>query len=148
MTNGADDKTIDILLVEDNQGDINLIAEAIKDCKVQNSLHVVNNGMQAMTYLHRKSDYAHASRPDIIFLDLNLPIIDGKQVLSQIKSDLDLKRIPTLILTSSNAKKDVDICYSLQANCYITKPMVWNEYKNLMNRIEDFWFRTVQLPCG
>lgn len=146
MDQGIKKKTIELLLVEDNPGDIDLIAEALKDCKIRNRLQIVNDGMKAMAYLRKQSDYAQAARPDIIFLDLNLPNKDGRQVLSEIKSDLTLKCIPTLILTTSNTKRDIDICYALHANCFITKPFEWNEYKNLVKSIEDFWFRAVQFP--
>lgn len=139
-------KTIDLLLVEDNEGDIELLAEAFKDCNFHNKLHIATDGIEAMTYLHRKSNYAPAPRPDIIFLDLNLPKKDGREVLAEIKSDPNLKCIPTLILTTSNTPSDINTCYSLHANCFITKPTEWEEYINLIKSIGNFWFRGAQLP--
>jgi len=137
---------IEILLVEDNAGDVRLTREALKDAKVLNTLHVVRDGEEAMDYLCRKGKYADAPRPDLILLDLNLPRKDGREVLAEIKADEDLKRIPVVILTTSKSEEDVLKMYNLHANCYVTKPLDLDQFIRVVQAIEDFWFTVVRLP--
>jgi chemotaxis family two-component system response regulator Rcp1 len=137
---------IEILLVEDNPGDVDLTREALEGSKIKNLLHVVGNGEEAMAFLRRKGKYTHAPRPDLVLLDLNLPRMDGREVLAQIKSDDNLKRIPVVVLTSSKAEEDVLKTYNLHANCFITKPMDLLQFVKVVHVIEDFWFTIVKLP--
>ena len=139
-------KTIEILLVEDSLGDIRLTQEVLKDSQTKNNLSVVTDGVQAMAFLRRKGKYNHAIRPDLILLDLNLPRKDGREVLSEIKDDDDLKRIPVVVLTTSNDKTDILSTYNLHANCYITKPADFDHFAEIIKTIEGFWFKTVNLP--
>jgi chemotaxis family two-component system response regulator Rcp1 len=137
---------IEILLVEDNPGDIRLTKEALKEAKVLNRLTVVRDGVEALKCLRRQGEYADASRPDLILLDLNLPKKDGREVLSEIKSDDTLKRIPVVILTTSQDEQDVLKSYGLHANCYITKPVELDQFITVVKAIEDFWLGIVVLP--
>ena len=137
---------IEILLVEDNLGDIRLTQEALKDSQLRNNLSVVQDGVQALTFLRREGNYTGAPRPDIILLDLNLPRKDGREVLAEIKEDARLKRIPVVVLTTSDDEKDILVSYDLHANCYITKPVDLNRFVDIIKTIEGFWFRVVQLP--
>jgi chemotaxis family two-component system response regulator Rcp1 len=146
MTSGKTGKQIELLLVEDNPGDVRLTQEALKDGKVLNRLHVVKDGVEALAFLRREGKYANAIRPDLILLDLNLPKKDGREVLEEIKSDLDLKRIPVVILTVSKAEEDIIRSYELHANCYITKPVDLDRFIEVVKAIEDFWFTIVKLP--
>ena len=146
MHNAADGKPIEILLVEDNPGDVRLAVEALRDGKVANRLHIVEDGVEAMSFLRREGRYADVPRPDLILLDLNLPRKDGREVLAEIKQDADLKRIPVVILTSSAAEQDVVQAYNLYANCYITKPMDLDQFLKVVRSIEDFWLIVVTLP--
>jgi chemotaxis family two-component system response regulator Rcp1 len=146
MTSGKTGKQIELLLVEDNPGDVRLTQEALKDGKVLNRLHVVMDGVEALAFLRREGKYANAVRPDLILLDLNLPKKDGREVLEEIKSDLDLKRIPVVILTVSKAEEDIIRSYELHANCYITKPVDLDRFIEVVKAIEDFWFTIVKLP--
>ena len=139
-------RSVDILLVEDNPADIRLTREALKENKMANNLSVVIDGIEAMNYLHKKGKYAKATKPDIIFLDLNLPKKDGREVLAELKQDKDLKRIPIVILTSSQAEEDILKTYNLHANCYITKPVDFDQFLKVVNSIEDFWLTIVKLP--
>ena len=139
-------KPIHILLVEDNPGDADLAREALEDSKLSNALHVVDDGEKAMAFLHREGVYVDAPRPDLILLDLNLPKKDGKEVLAEIKTDDNLKRIPVVILTTSQAEEDVLRTYNLHANCYITKPIDLNQFIHVVRSIEDFWLSIVILP--
>jgi CheY-like chemotaxis protein len=139
-------KPIDILLVEDNAGDTRLAIEALKESKLRNNLHVVTDGIEAIEFLYKKGKHAQASRPDLILLDLNLPKKDGREVLAEIKSDPDLKRIPVVILTISKAEEDVLKSYNLHANCFITKPLDLNQFVTVVKSIEDFWLTIVKLP--
>jgi CheY-like chemotaxis protein len=141
-------KPIEILLVEDNPGDIRLTKEALKEGKVLNQLTVVQDGVEALTCLRRQGKYAHARRPDLILLDLNLPKKDGRAVLAEIKNDDTLKRIPVVILTTSQDEQDVLKSYSLHANCYITKPVELEQFISVVKAIEDFWLGIVVLPSG
>ena len=141
-------KPIEILLVEDNPGDVRLTEEALADAKVRNILHVVGNGVEALQFLRREGPYADRPRPDLILLDLNLPIKNGMEVLSDIKADPDLRAIPVVILTTSQAEKDILKAYHLNANCYVTKPLDLDRFVEVVKSIEDFWFSIVQLPRG
>jgi chemotaxis family two-component system response regulator Rcp1 len=137
---------IQILLVEDNLGDIRLTREALRESKVLNTLNVVRNGEQAVEYLRQTANYTNAIRPDLILLDLNLPKKNGQEVLAEIKTDPNLKRIPVVILTTSKAEQDVVQSYNLHANCYIIKPVNFEEFANVIRSIEAFWFSIVKLP--
>jgi len=139
-------KPIEILLVEDNPGDVDLTREALESGKIKNLLHVAVNGEEAMAFLRHKGKYTHAPRPDLVLLDLNLPRMDGREVLNDIKSDDDLKRIPVVVLTSSKAEEDILKAYNLHANCYITKPIDLLQFLKVVHDIEDFWFTIVKLP--
>jgi two-component system, chemotaxis family, response regulator Rcp1 len=139
-------ESIIILLVEDNPGDVRLTREALKDSKLHNELHVAQDGYEALRFLRREGDYASAPRPDIILLDLNLPGMNGRQVLEEIKKDESLRRIPVVILTTSSDEQDILASYNLYANCYITKPINLNQFITIVKSIEDFWFSIVRLP--
>lgn len=139
-------KAVDILLVEDNPGDIRLTQEALRDSKIQNNLSVTRDGVEAVAFLRRQGQYANAPRPDIILLDLNLPRKDGREVLEEIKQDDDLKRIPVVVLTTSNDESDVLASYNLHANCFITKPVDLSRFIHIVKSIEGFWFQIVKLP--
>ncbi len=135
-----------ILMVEDNDGDVFLTKEALKEAKVANEVQVVHDGVEALGYLRREGKYAHAVRPDLILLDLNLPRKDGRDVLAEIKPDPELRRIPVVVLTSSKAEGDVAKAYDLQANCYIVKPVDFKNLLTIVKAIEEFWLTVVKLP--
>ena len=137
---------VEILLVEDNPGDARLAIEALKDAKVRNKLHWVKDGVQAMEFLRREGEYSHAPTPGVVLLDLNLPRKDGREVLVEIKSDEDLRRIPVVILTISADEEDILRSYDSHANCYITKPLDLDRFIQVMKVIEDFWLEIVKLP--
>jgi two-component system, chemotaxis family, response regulator Rcp1 len=138
---------IEVLLVEDNPGDVRLTREALRDGKVHNNLSVVPDGVEALAFLRRQGKYADAPRPDLILLDLNLPKKDGREVLQDIKADPALQRIPVVVLTSSEAERDIAQAYALHANCYITKPVDLDQFITVVRSIEDFWFTIVKLPA-
>jgi CheY-like chemotaxis protein len=137
---------IEILLVEDNPGDVRLTEEILKDGKMQNNMHVVKDGVEALAFLRRKGKYADMLRPDLILLDLNLPKKDGREVLAEIKGNGDLRGIPVVVLTTSKAEQDVLKAYNLHANCYITKPVDLDQFIAVVRSIEDFWLSIVKLP--
>ncbi|QGR00369.1 response regulator [Paenibacillus psychroresistens] len=137
---------VEILLVEDNPGDIRLIVEVLKDGKIKNNLSVVEDGEQALAYLLREGIYTDAIVPDIILLDLNLPKINGTEVLAEIKKHPLLKHIPVIILTTSEAEQDILRAYDLHANCYITKPVNLDQFLNVVRSIEEFWLTIVKIP--
>jgi chemotaxis family two-component system response regulator Rcp1 len=139
-------RPIEILLVEDNPGDVRLTKEALKDGKIANNLSVVKDGAEAMLYLRKEDGYANAISPDLILLDLNLPKKNGQEVLVAIKSDKNLKFIPVIILTSSKMEDDILETYENQANCYIVKPVDLKQFLEVVKSIEDFWFTVVKLP--
>lgn len=139
-------RPIEVLLVEDNPGDVRLTREALKEGKVRNNLHVASDGVEALRFLHRREEHAGAVRPDLILLDLNLPRKDGREVLEEIKGDPHLKYIPVVILTSSQAEQDILRAYDLHANCYVTKPVDLDQFITVVKSIEDFWFTIVKLP--
>jgi len=139
-------KPIEILLIEDSPGDVCLTREALKEGKVLNNLNVVKDGVEAIAFLRREGQYAHAVRPNLILLDLNLPRKNGTEVLAEIKEDPELKRIPVVILTVSQAEEDIIKTYNLHANCYIKKPVELNQFLEVVKAIEDFWLVIVKLP--
>jgi chemotaxis family two-component system response regulator Rcp1 len=142
-TNG---RPVEILLVEDNPGDVRLMVEALKDAKVNNNLHVASNGEAAMEFLRREGNHAEAPTPDLVMLDLNLPKKDGREVLAEIKEDPDLKHIPVVVITTSAAEEDILKSYKLHANCYITKPVNFEQFIKVVHSIEEFWLTVVKLP--
>ena len=141
-------KPIEILLVEDNRGDAELSMEALENSKISNTVSVVGDGEEAMAFLRRTGKYAGAPCPDLILLDLNLPKKDGREVLAEIKADEDLKCIPVVILTTSQAEEDILRSYNLHANCFITKPIDLHQFLRVIKGIEDFWLTIVRLPQG
>jgi len=146
MANQKQGKPVEILLVEDNPGDARLAQEAMKDSKINNVLHLVSDGVEAMDFLRKKGKYADAPRPDLVLLDLNLPKKDGREVLAEIKADESLRRIPVVILTISKAEEDILKSYNLHANCFITKPIDLDQFMKVVKAIEDFWLTIVKLP--
>ena len=139
-------KPVEILLVEDNKGDVGLIEEVFEEAKIRNNLHVAEDGEEAMLYLRGKGKFSGSLRPDIVILDLNLPNKDGREVLREIKEDNNLKNIPVIILTSSIAEKDILRAYELNANAYVTKPLDFNQFINVVGSIVNFWLEIIQLP--
>jgi len=139
-------KNIEILIVEDNPGDVRLIQEAFKDSKVPRRFHIVSDGEQALKFLYKQNAHTAAIRPDIIFLDLNLPKMNGLEVLETIKADNNLKSIPVVILTTSNAQEHISKSYLLNANCYVTKPVDFDHFLSVVKTIESFWFNVAKLP--
>lgn len=136
----------DILLVEDNPSDVYLTEVALQEAAIESRLHVTEDGETAMAFLRREARFAEAPRPEIVLLDLNLPGKDGRQVLAEIKSDEALRSIPVIVLTTSTAPSDVARCYDLHANCYITKPVDFDQFESVVRTIENFWLRFVTLP--
>ena len=141
-----DTQPISVLLVEDDPGDVLMTREAFEDYKVHNQLHVVNDGEQAMAFLRQEGEYADLPRPDLVLLDLNLPRMDGRQVLDAIKSDPELSSIPVVVLTTSEAEDDVLRSYSLHANAYVTKPVDFERFIDVVRQIDDFFVSVVRLP--
>lgn len=139
-------KFVELLLVEDNPGDVDLARDALETSKIRNTLHVVNDGEAALDFLRRRGRYVHVPRPDLILLDLNLPRKDGREVLAEIKADAGLKRIPVVVLTTSKDEEDVLKAYNLHANCYITKPIDLHQFLRVIRSIEEFWLTIVRLP--
>jgi CheY-like chemotaxis protein len=137
---------VEILLVEDNPGDVRLTREALKEGKIRNNLNVVGDGVEALRYLRREGPYAESTRPDLILLDLNLPRMDGREVLEAVKADPSLRLIPVVVLTSSAAEQDIVRAYDLHANCYVSKPVDLDQFIHVVKSIEDFWFSIVKLP--
>lgn len=139
-------KPIAILLVEDSPGDVRLTEEAFREAKVLNEMHVVADGVKAMQYLRREGEYAEALHPDLILLDLNLPRMDGREVLAEIKADPGLSHIPVVVLTTSQAERDVAVSYKLHASCYVTKPVDLDKFMSVIHSVESFWLSVVKLP--
>jgi CheY-like chemotaxis protein len=139
-------RSVDILIVEDNKGDARLIKEVFNDNRLSNSLYFVNDGVEAMDFLYARGKYKESTIPDLIILDLNLPRKDGREVLAEIKSDDNLKHIPVVIMTISQAEEDILRSYNLHANCYVTKPIDLNQFIKVVKSIENFWFSVVKLP--
>lgn len=146
MTEHRDGDPIDILLIEDNPGDVRLTEIAFEDGAINNNLHVVMDGEEALEFLFRRGKHEDAPYPDIVLLDLNLPKIDGHEVLQQIRNDDELRTLPVIILTSSESKDDVVESYELNSNAYITKPVTADDFINLVDTFEEFWFTIVRLP--
>jgi len=138
--------TADILLVEDNPGDVRLTEEAFREGQIKNTLHVVNDGVEALTFLRQRDEYADAPRPDIVLLDLNLPRKDGDEVLDEIRDDPDLEALPVVVLTSSEAQEDIVQSYELQANAFLTKPVDPEEFIEVVRTFQEFWLSVVRLP--
>ena len=139
-------RAVQMLLVEDNLGDIRLTKETLRDAKVMVNLRVVGDGVEAMAFLRQEGKYASAPYPDLVLLDLNLPKKDGREVLAEMKQDPDLRRIPVVILTISNGQEDILKSYNLHANAYVTKPLNLEQFAKIVKAIEDFWFTVVKLP--
>jgi chemotaxis family two-component system response regulator Rcp1 len=139
-------KPIEILLVEDNPGDVRLTIEALKEGKVRNNMSVARDGVEALDFLFRRGAFAQAPRPDIILLDLNLPKKDGREVLAEVKQDKVLRRIPVVVLTTSSADEDILKSYDLHVNCYVTKPVDMDRFIEVVKAIDSFWFTVVKLP--
>ena len=139
---------LEMLLVEDNPDDVDLTIEALEDTKVANRLHVVTDGVAALSFLRREGKYVQAPRPAVILLDLNLPKKDGREVLADIKADPILRRIPVIILTTSSADEDIQRAYDMHANCFITKPVDFEQFVQVVQAIENFWLTVVQLPSS
>ncbi|MFO7773567.1 MAG: response regulator [Dehalococcoidia bacterium] len=140
------ERPVEILVVDDNPGDLRLTAEALKEGKVQNRLHLARDGVEAIAFLRRKGNYIDAPRPDLILLDLNMPRMNGRELLAEIKDDSELKHIPVVILTGSREMDDIVKTYDLRANCYVTKPIDLEQYITMVKSITDFWLTTLQLP--
>jgi len=139
-------RPIEILLVEDNPGDVRLTREALRDGKLQNHLHVACDGVEALEFLRRQARFADAPRPDLILLDLNLPRMGGKELLAIIKTSETLRQIPVVVLTTSQTEQDIVASYDLHANCYVTKPVDLDQFLKIVQTIEGFWLRVVKLP--
>jgi CheY-like chemotaxis protein len=140
------DKPVEILLVEDNEGDIGLIEEVFEEAKIRNTLHIAEDGEEAILFLRGEGKFSGSPRPDIILLDLNLPKKDGREVLREIKEDNNLKNIPVVVLTTSRAEKDILRSYDLRANAYVTKPLDFDQLIKVVKSIENFWLEVVKLP--
>lgn len=139
-------RPVDILLVEDNPGDVRLTQEALKDAKVLNEIYLAKDGVEALEFLHRKGKFSDMPVPDLILLDLNLPRKDGREVLAEVKQDPILKHIPVVVLTTSKAEEDIVKSYNLHANAYITKPVDLNRFAQIIHVLNEFWFTIVKLP--
>ncbi len=139
-------RPLEVLIVEDNPGDVRLTEECLKDFGMNNNLHVVQDGEEAIDFLRKEDRFTLVPRPDLILLDLNLPKKDGREVLADIKRDSSLRRIPVVVLTTSSAEKDILKAYDLQANCYITKPVDLDTFSSVLRSIHDFWFGVAKLP--
>ncbi len=148
MSSHSRNNLVEILLVEDNPGDVRLTREAMKEGKMRNNLSVAEDGVEAMAFLRQEGKYADAPRPDVVLLDLNLPRKNGRAVLQEIKADPDLRRIPVVILTSSKAEEDILNSYDSQANCYVTKPGDLEQFMDVIRSVEGFWVQIVKLPKG
>ncbi len=148
MMTGTELKPVEILLVEDNPGDIRLAQEGLREAKILNNLHVVKDGDEAVAFLHREGPYKNAPRPNIILLDLNLPKKNGREVLQEIKQNPALRQIPVVILTSSKAEEDIAKSYDLHANCYVCKPLDLDRFLQIIKAFEAFWLTVVELPVG
>ncbi len=146
MTNICEAKPANVLLVEDNEDDVELTLEALEDSKIRMEIHVVSDGMSAMAFLRREGEYADKPRPDLILLDLNLPLMHGREVLKEIREDPNLTCIPVVILTTSEDEGDICKAYQLHANCYISKPVDFLQFTEIIKQIEGFWLQLVKLP--
>ena len=139
-------KAVDILLVEDNPGDVRLTQEALNDGRIENKLHVVFDGVEAIEFLSKTGKHKNAIVPDLILLDLNLPKMNGLEVLEKIKNDPELKLIPVIVLTTSQSENDIHASYAMHVNCFVSKPVEYDSFMSVIKSIEDFWFTIVKLP--
>jgi two-component system, chemotaxis family, response regulator Rcp1 len=146
LSTQAAPRPVQILIVEDNPADARLVREVMRDSKLLNEIHWVVDGVEAMAFLRHQGKYANAPRPSLTFLDLNMPRKDGREVLREMKSDPDLRRIPVVIMTSSQAEEDIAKAYDQHANCYVRKPIDFQQFHMVVKTIENFWFTTVELP--
>jgi len=146
MSEGGESRPVEILLAEDNPGDVKLTEKALQMGNVLNNLHVVTDGVEAMAYLRQEGEYESSPRPDLLLLDLNMPRMDGQEVLAEMKSDDDLRRIPVVVLTSSEAEEDIVESYDLHANAYLTKPVDFDGFVDIVSSIEEFWLGVVKRP--
>jgi two-component system, chemotaxis family, response regulator Rcp1 len=146
MTASPDPRPVQILIVEDNPADARLVREVMRDSKILNEIHWVGDGVEALQFLHREGKHAGAPRPNLIFLDLNMPRMDGREVLRRVKGDSDFRRIPVVVMTSSQAEEDIARAYDQHANCYVRKPIDFQQFQSVVKTIENFWFVTVELP--
>lgn len=146
MSNNENLEPAQVLLVEDNEDDVELTLEALKDSKVRMDVHVVFDGVAAMQFLRRQGEYAAKPRPDLVLLDLNLPLMDGREVLKEIREDADLTHLPVVVLTTSQNEEDICKAYKLHANCYISKPVDFTQFTEIIKKIEGFWLQLVKLP--
>lgn len=146
MSSASAGRPIEILLVEDNPGDVRLVRETFRDGKITNRLHVVEDGVEALAFLRRDAGYGAVPRPDLILLDLSLPRKGGQEVLAEIKADAELKRIPVCVITSSAAERDILDAYNNHVNCYLTKPVDLEQFMSVVRSVEDFWLSVVKLP--
>jgi len=142
------ERPVEILLVEDSSTDVMLAKEALRRAKLRNHLSVVKDGVEAMAFLRKEDKYAGSPTPDLVLLDLNMPRKDGREVLAELKADRVLKKIPVVVLTTSNADLDIQTAYSLHANCFISKPVDFHQFASVVEAIEKFWFTVVTLPTG
>lgn len=140
------DKPVEILLAEDNPGDVMLTRKALEQGKLANNLHVTTDGVDALEFLRQEGEYEDAPRPDLILLDLNMPRKDGQEVLEELRGDDELRRIPVVVLTSSESEEDIVRSYELNANAYLTKPVDFDGFVEIVNRLENFWFQVVKFP--
>lgn len=146
MQKSHSNATPDVLLVEDNLGDVGLVRETFRDLNLANPIHVIHDGVDALAFLRQQGRFSDQPRPGVIILDLNIPKKDGREVLAEIKEDPELKVIPVIVLTSSKAQEDIMKSYALHANCYVTKPVVLEDFMKLMSMVADFWLNVVRLP--
>ena len=146
MAMNGTDNPVEILLAEDNPGDVTLTRKALKEGKLANNLHVATDGVEALEFLRQEDEYADVPRPDLVLLDLNMPRKDGKAVLESMQADEGLRRIPVVVLTSSESEADIARSYELNANAYLTKPVDFDGFVEIVDRIESFWFQVVKLP--
>jgi CheY-like chemotaxis protein len=140
------DNPVEILLAEDNPGDVRLTEKALQQGKIANNIHVTTDGIEALAFLHQNGEYSDAPRPDLVLLDLNMPRKDGEAVLEEMQTDAELRRIPVVVLTSSESEADIARSYELNANAYLTKPVDFEGFVDIIDRLEDFWFQVVKLP--
>jgi len=140
------EKPVEVLLAEDNPGDVMLTKKALEQGKIANNLHVVTDGVEALQFLRQDGEYADEPRPDLVLLDLNMPRKDGQDVLEELQEEPDLRRIPVVVLTSSESEEDIAKSYELNANAYLTKPVDFDGFIEIVNRMENFWFKVVKLP--
>ena len=148
MSNVASARPIEILLVEDNPGDVRLLMETFREGKIRNRISLVEDGVEALAFLRKEGEHGSAPRPDLILLDLSLPRKNGQEVLAEVKQDADLKRIPVVVITSSQAEKDILQAYNNHVNCYLTKPVDLEQFMGVVRSVEEFWLSVVKLPPG